>query len=116
MYLDYVQFKAGVQIYMKKKLPNIFSYNDFRKYLADYHQVRKANDRRFTKSAFSQMLDLPNTRSYINDVLKESDSIAPYKWYWNEDLFGKYIIKVIGYDNAGNSATKELVVWKFSTK
>ena len=55
---------------MNSTLPNIYSYNDFRKYLKDYQIVRKASDRRFTKSAFSQMLQLPNTRSYINDVLK----------------------------------------------
>jgi hypothetical protein len=50
---------------------------------------------------------------YINGVFKESDAIAPYTWNWNEELSGKCIIQVTAYDNAGNNATNELVIWKF---
>lgn len=53
---------------MKEKLPNIFEYNDFCKYLADYQKARQKFDRSFSKSEFSRMLKLPNTRSYLNDV------------------------------------------------
>lgn len=55
---------------MKSQLPNIYEYNDFRKYLADYQRARQSTDKSFTKSHFSQSLMLPNTRSYFTDVLK----------------------------------------------
>lgn len=55
---------------MKEKLPNIYEYNDFRNYLADYQKAKWAVDKSFTKSHFSKLLMLPNTRSYLNDVLK----------------------------------------------
>jgi uncharacterized protein (TIGR02147 family) len=51
------------------KTPNIFSYNDFRAYLADYQKARWAIERDFNKSRFSTLLGLPNTRSYFTDVL-----------------------------------------------
>jgi uncharacterized protein (TIGR02147 family) len=54
---------------MKPKQINIFDYNDFRKYLADYQEARQADEKGFTKSEFSRLLGLPNTRSYFNDVL-----------------------------------------------
>jgi uncharacterized protein (TIGR02147 family) len=54
---------------MAAKLPNIFEYNDFRKFLNDYQEAKRAADRRFTKSAICKKLGLPNSRSYFNDVL-----------------------------------------------
>ena len=54
---------------MAPKLPNIFDYNDFRKYLKDYQAAKRRHDRRFTKSAICKLLGLPNSRSYFNDVL-----------------------------------------------
>ena len=50
---------------------------------------------------------------YINGVLKATDSTPPYTWKWSERTFGRYAIKVIAYDNFGNSAVKEIKVWKF---
>lgn len=50
-------------------LPNIFAYNNFRIYLKDYQQARQASDPLFSKSEFSRTLQLPNTRSYLNDIL-----------------------------------------------
>jgi len=53
----------------EKNLPNIYEYNDFRKYLRDYQEKRQAFDKTFTKSYFSKVLGLPNTRSFFTDVL-----------------------------------------------
>jgi|GEM_PF-2323668 len=50
---------------------------------------------------------------YINGVLKATDSTPPYTWKWSERTFGRYTIKIIAYDNFGNSAVKEIKVWKF---
>jgi len=55
---------------MKDKLPSIFNYNDFRRYLSDYQDVRQRFDKTFNKSSLSKLLGLPNTRSYFTDVLR----------------------------------------------
>jgi uncharacterized protein (TIGR02147 family) len=54
---------------MKPKKINIFEYNDFRRYLADYQRARQAIEKGFSKSECSRLLGLPNTRSYFNDVI-----------------------------------------------
>ncbi len=55
---------------MKEKLPNIYEYNNFRKYLADFQNAKKVTDKRFNKSNVCKLLGLPNTRSYFNDILR----------------------------------------------
>jgi len=55
---------------MKTKLPSVYEYNNFRKYLSDYQNARQAHDPGFSKSALSRILGLPNTRSFFTDVLK----------------------------------------------
>ena len=54
---------------MKTRKPVIYNYNNFRQYLADCQQARQDTEKRFTKSALSKLLGLPNTRSYFTDVL-----------------------------------------------
>ncbi len=54
---------------MAHKLPNIYEYNSFRKFLMDYQEAKRAVNRHFTKSAICKKLGLPNSRSYFNDVL-----------------------------------------------
>ena len=49
--------------------PVIYEYIDFRKYLADFQAYRFSLDTTFSKSAFSRLLGLPNTRSFFTDVL-----------------------------------------------
>ena len=57
---------------MKKKpvQPSVYAYNNFRTFLADYQTLRQEHEEIFSKSEFSRLLDLPNTRSYFTDVLK----------------------------------------------
>jgi len=52
---------------------------------------------------------------YIDDELKETDISEPYSWMWDERalLRFRHTIKVIAYDNAGNSNLEELFVRKF---
>jgi len=54
---------------MKPKVPNIFEYNDFRNYLADFQKARFAYDPTFTKSTICKKLGIAKTRSYFGDVL-----------------------------------------------
>jgi leucyl aminopeptidase len=53
---------------------------------------------------------------YVDGVLKETDTTAPYSWTWSErtPLKFKHTIKVIATDNTlKNTASAESVVWKF---
>lgn len=54
---------------MKEKLPNIYEYNNFREFLADYQKARQMYEKKFNKSNISKLIGLPNTRSYFTDVL-----------------------------------------------
>ena len=54
----------------KPPLPNIYEYNDFRKFLADYQKARSRGGNGFNKSDLCRKLGLPNTRSYFNDVIR----------------------------------------------
>ena len=50
---------------------------------------------------------------YVDEKLQFFDSSYPYSWMWNEIAFGIKLLKVLCYDNAGNSASDEIVVWRF---
>ena len=50
--------------------PNIYEYNDFRKYLADFQKYHYTREKRYSKSSLSKLLGLPNTRSYFSDIIK----------------------------------------------
>lgn len=52
---------------------------------------------------------------YIDNVLKYTDSSAPFSWLWDETIYFKHTIKVIAYDNAANTAEEELSVWIFNS-
>ncbi|MDO5575554.1 MAG: TIGR02147 family protein [Fibrobacter sp.] len=62
----------------KKKLPSIFSYTDFRKFLHDYQKARHEIDKSFYKSEICWRMGLPNSRSYFNDVLKGKPVTTAY--------------------------------------
>lgn len=50
-------------------LPSIYAYTDYRKYLLDWLTARQEEDARFTRSEMHRRLGLPNTRSYLPDIL-----------------------------------------------
>ncbi|MDY6331829.1 MAG: TIGR02147 family protein [Fibrobacter sp.] len=49
---------------------NIFDFTRFRKYLAEYQERRQAAEPSFSRTEFCNLLGLPNTRSYFNDVVQ----------------------------------------------
>lgn len=49
---------------------NIFEFTKFRKYLAEYQERRQASEPGFSRTEFCNLLGLPNTRSYFNDVVQ----------------------------------------------
>ncbi|UCF12932.1 MAG: hypothetical protein JSW06_01410, partial [Thermoplasmatales archaeon] len=50
---------------------------------------------------------------YIDGELKDSDNDAPYSWVWKDATVRKHTIKVTAYDEAGNSDSQEISVWKW---
>jgi parallel beta-helix repeat protein len=53
---------------------------------------------------------------YIDGLLKETDTIAPYNWTWDirTPLDFRHTIKVVVTDNTmANKASEEIIVWKF---
>ena len=56
---------------------------------------------------------IDRVKFYIDDELKATDTSLPHEWLWDKQVFFKHTIKVVAYDNAGYSITKELLVWKF---
>ena len=54
-----------------------------------------------------------NVEFYIDDVLKANITSEPYSWTWTDKTFGRHTIKVVAYDDEGNSASDEIKVWKF---
>jgi hypothetical protein len=51
---------------------------------------------------------------YVDDELRWLDDEAPFEWIWDETVFGKYTIKTVAYDNAGNSDIDEIDVIIFN--
>jgi len=45
---------------------------------------------------------------YIDDELKETLTSGPYEYEWDEKTIGKSVIKVIAYDNEGNTGVEEM--------
>jgi hypothetical protein len=50
---------------------------------------------------------------YVDDILKNTDKETPYKWKWDETVFGKHTLKAIAYDNDGNIDKDEMGIWIF---
>ncbi len=49
--------------------PNLFSYTDFRKFLADWLEAKRLSEPGFNRAEMHRRLGLPNTRSYLPDLL-----------------------------------------------
>ena len=50
---------------------------------------------------------------YIDAELQETNTTEPYDWTWDKPVFGRRMIKVVAFDNAGNHINKVKCVWKF---
>lgn len=64
-------------------------------------------------SAEDTISGLNHTELYIDNELKATFNTSPKSWLWDETVFLKHKIKIVAYDNAGNSAINEIKVWKF---
>ena len=53
---------------------------------------------------------------YIDGELKETDTEAPYSYFWNDSLKRFHTIEVTAYDKAGNTADDSIKVYKSIVK
>ena len=98
---------------MKEKLPNIYEYNNFRKFVGDYQKALEKQDRSYSKSRICKRLGIPNTRSYINDVINGRKVTPDYierfiqvfKLGKEDAQFFRVLVK---YNQAVNNDEKEL--------
>jgi hypothetical protein len=56
--------------------------------------------------------DVIRVEFYIDGELKEVDESLPYEWLWDEFSFGRYEIKVVAYDTAGDMINDSIDVFK----
>jgi len=65
-------------------------------------------------SAYDNESSVDYVEFYINGEKRKTDSFAPYRFpNWDEKgLFGKYTIKAVAYDKAGNQNSDEITVWR----
>ncbi|MCX7725729.1 MAG: TIGR02147 family protein [Chitinispirillaceae bacterium] len=87
-------------------LPSIYDYNDFRNYLKDYFIARHNINKKFTWSSFCRLIGLPNTRSFIGDVIRGKKI---------SDTFIERFIKVIGFDKDERNYFRILVKYNQAT-
>jgi len=50
---------------------------------------------------------------FIDDELIVTFLEEPYIYTWAKKTFSEHVVKVVAYDNSGNTANDEIVVWKF---
>ena len=98
---------------MKEKLPNIYEYNNFRKFVADYQKALEKQDGSYSKSTICRRLGIPNTRSYINDVINGRKVTPDYverfiQVFKLEKEDAQFFRVLVKYNQAVNNDEKEL--------
>ncbi len=97
-----------------QKLPNIFEYVSFRKYLEDYRLKRKEWDPGFTHSYICYFLGQKNSRTLFSNIVSGRRNMSSL--YVNRfvellelsSLEEKYFRILVPYDQTQNPADKEL--------
>jgi hypothetical protein len=58
--------------------------------------------------------DLQKVEFYVGGILRKVDTSAPYNWIWRigGSLFQKRTIRIVAFDQEGNSSSAEMKVWK----
>jgi uncharacterized protein (TIGR02147 family) len=62
---------------MTKQLPCIFNYLDFKKYLADYREMRKAYEPGFSHTYICYCLGQKNSKTYFANVISGIKNVTP---------------------------------------
>ncbi len=69
-------------------------------------------DIKFEVNAFSKE-GIERIEFYLNDKLQHIDDEFPYEYFWDENSFGRYRLKIISIDTIGNYSEKQMIIWKF---
>lgn len=98
---------------MDTPLPSLYEYNDFRKFISDYQQAMHKRNSTFTKSRMSQLVGLPNSRSYITDILNGKKLSSTFvERFINMFSFDSdetnYFRVLVQYNQADNPNEREL--------
>ena len=66
-------------------------------------------------NAANYIYGIDRVEFYVDNWLRRTDTTSPYSWTWrlNSHIKHRHTIRVVAYDNEGNSATDEILVWKF---
>jgi len=66
----------------------------------------------------SSVKSIEKVEFYVDDELmktiEQESQLVTGEWTWNKLALGRYTIKAVAYDNAGNMATDEQEVWIFN--
>ena len=94
-------------------LPVVYAYTDFRRFLLDWMEARQAEDKRFNRSELHRRLGLPNTRSYLSDVLSGKEVTPTFldRFVTALELTpeeGRFFRVLVRYNQATSPEEKEL--------
>ncbi|MDB5050214.1 MAG: hypothetical protein JWO30_3285 [Fibrobacteres bacterium] len=67
---------------------NIFSFVDFKRFLAEAYEWRAGSDDRFTKTSICRQMGLPNSRSFFSDIIAGKKQLSKAKMELLIPIFG----------------------------
>lgn len=93
---------------METKVPSIYEYSDFRKFLNDFQRERYKSDKHFSRVQICRKLGIPKSRSFFSDVVngkKVTDTfverfIEAFELKRSEALYFRILVN---YDQASNA-------------
>lgn len=93
---------------MEPKLPSIYDYSNFRKFLNDYQRERYKTDKLFSRVQICRKLGIPKSRSFFSDIIngkKVTDTfverfIEAFELKRSEALYFRILVN---YDQASNA-------------
>jgi hypothetical protein len=62
----------------------------------------------------SALSPISKVEFYVDNNLAYTDYDEPYEWSWDESIFGRHSLKIVGYTDAGETATDEMNVIIFN--
>ncbi|MBN1601657.1 MAG: TIGR02147 family protein [Chitinispirillaceae bacterium] len=100
----------------EQKLPDIFTYDDFRKYLEDYRSMRKKWDEGFTHEYICFRLGQRGSRGYFSNVVNGTRNVS--QEFVNRfvellelgDTEGSYFRDLVQYNQTSNVKEKEFLL------
>jgi hypothetical protein len=61
----------------------------------------------------SQKFGVEKVEFYVDNVLQQTVTAAPYAWTWTHWSFLKHVVRVVAYDTGNHTATRQVTLWRF---